>query len=88
MYTGCLSTHAPSLSNARCVRLLGRGYCSGFRAVRRTASYSKCTSEEFAILLVGYDGGVKDRSSDPEVLTELFNLIDGMPIRQMEMGRD
>lgn len=39
----------------------------------------------FGVRLVGKDGGVKLTSDEPVELDELFELIDGMPMRQREM---
>lgn len=47
----------------------------------------KVPSDEFAILLVGKDGGVKLRSDKMVSSEEIFALIDGMPMRQSEMRR-
>ena len=35
--------------------------------------------------LLGYDGSIKDFSLDEQLLNRLFQIIDGMPIRQDEM---
>ena len=45
-------------------------------------------SEGFSAVLVGKDGGVKLRSNDPITLTELYGLVDAMPMRQREMDAD
>ncbi len=39
----------------------------------------------FQVLLIGKDGGVKLRSSEPVAAAELFALIDTMPMRRREM---
>ena len=39
----------------------------------------------FQVLLIGKDGGVKPRSSEPVSMKDLFGLIDSMPMRQQEM---
>jgi len=39
----------------------------------------------FQVLLIGKDGGVKLRSSEPVSMKDLFELIDSMPMRQQEM---
>lgn len=39
----------------------------------------------FQVLLIGKDGGVKLRSSEPVSMKDLFGLIDSMPMRQQEM---
>ena len=36
--------------------------------------------------LLGYDGSIKDFSEDEELLSRLFQTIDGMPMRQDEMA--
>ena len=35
--------------------------------------------------LLGYDGSIKDFSEDEQLLSRLFQTIDGMPMRQYEM---
>ena len=40
----------------------------------------------FQVLLIGKDGGVKLRSTEPVSTKDLFGLIDSMPMRQQEMG--
>ncbi|MDH3420436.1 MAG: DUF4174 domain-containing protein [Gammaproteobacteria bacterium] len=40
---------------------------------------------EFAVLLIGKDGGVKARYGDVPALSAVFALIDGMPMRRSEM---
>jgi len=39
----------------------------------------------FQVLLIGKDGGVKLRSSEPVSTKDLFGLIDSMPMRRQEM---
>ena len=41
--------------------------------------------EEFQVVLVGKDGGVKERRSDQFDIEELFAIIDAMPMRMREM---
>ncbi|MGB1110594.1 MAG: DUF4174 domain-containing protein [Gammaproteobacteria bacterium] len=70
------------------VRGLEAVYWNGQRLAIPAAEMHRYFAVEegvFAILLVGYDGEVKERSQDPEILRALFGLIDTMPIRQMEM---
>ncbi|MDQ2832941.1 MAG: DUF4174 domain-containing protein [Acidobacteriota bacterium] len=40
--------------------------------------------EEFAVILLGKDGGEKLRSQNPVTMERLNKLIDGMPMRQKE----
>ena len=42
---------------------------------------------EFSIILIGKDGTVKLRSNDPVATSEIFSLIDKMPMRQEEMHK-
>jgi hypothetical protein len=42
---------------------------------------------EFSIILIGKDGTVKLRSTVPVSVSEIFSLIDAMPMRQEEMRR-
>lgn len=41
----------------------------------------------FRVLLIGKDGGVKRRDTEPVVPATLFATIDGMPMRRQEMKR-
>lgn len=41
--------------------------------------------QQYAVLLIGKDGGVKLRSDEPVTTAELFSLIDSMPMRRREM---
>ena len=43
--------------------------------------------DEFSIFLIGKDGTVKLRSAVPVSVSEIFGLIDAMPMRQEEMHR-
>ena len=40
------------------------------------------------IWLIGYDGEIKDFSSDHKILLRLFEVIDSMPMRKQEMESD
>lgn len=42
-------------------------------------------AEDFALILIGKDGGEKMRLAEPPVLDEIFDLIDEMPMRRAEM---
>lgn len=44
--------------------------------------------DAFRTVLVGKDGGVKLASSEPVAAEELFDLIDGMPMRRREMREE
>ena len=41
--------------------------------------------QEYAVLLIGKDGGVKLRSDEPVTTVRLFSLIDSMPMRRREI---
>ena len=45
-------------------------------------------NKKFGIWLIGYDGMIKDSSSDDKIFLRLFNLIDSMPMRKDEMIND
>ena len=45
----------------------------------------KVRSGSFTIILVGKDGGVKLRRTEKVNLTDIFSLIDAMPMRREEM---
>lgn len=50
-------------------------------------SFYGVAADDFTVLLVGKDGGVKMRSRRPLRAGEIFEEIDAMPMRQREMGR-
>lgn len=39
----------------------------------------------FTVMLIGKDGGIKLSQTSPVTNTELFELIDAMPMRRQEM---
>ncbi|MEM7106582.1 MAG: DUF4174 domain-containing protein [Bacteroidota bacterium] len=43
--------------------------------------------DEFLVILIGKDGGVKLRSGEPVANSKLFELIDRMPMRIQEMRK-
>ena len=45
-------------------------------------------NKKYGIWLIGYDGMIKDSSSDDIIFLRLFNLIDSMPMRKDEMIND
>ena len=53
-------------------------------------NYSKpdFIDNKYGIWLIGYDGKIKDSSSDNKIFLRLFNLIDSMPMRKDEMIND
>jgi hypothetical protein len=53
-------------------------------AVRRAVGLAP---DRFGVVLVGKDGGVKLRRESPITVTELFQVIDAMPMRRQEMRR-
>ena len=46
------------------------------------------TKDEFRVLLIGKDGGVKLDRDRPVSVGELFSLIDSMPMRRYEMQQN
>ena len=46
----------------------------------------KTMRSQTGLWLLGYDGSIKDFSEDGQLLTRLFQTIDGMPVRQGEMA--
>ena len=46
------------------------------------------SDEDFRIILIGYDGGIKYDSENISSLKILFDLIDTMPMRRREMQND
>ncbi len=45
-------------------------------------------ADDFAVLLIGKDGGVKLRASEPIAACEFYELIDGMAMRRSERSQD
>ena len=45
-------------------------------------------NNKYGIWLIGYDGMIKDYSSDDKIFLRLFDLIDSMPMRKDEMVND
>lgn len=48
---------------------------------------TNCTPDRDFVVLIGKDGGIKARSETTLSNSELFALIDSMPMRQQEMAR-
>ena len=45
-------------------------------------------NNKYGIWLIGYDGMIKDSTSDDKIFLRLFDLIDSMPMRKDEMVND
>ena len=41
--------------------------------------------EDFILILIGKDGGVKYRTNEPVKINKIFELIDKMPMRMQEI---
>ena len=56
----------------------------------KNKDYSKpeFINNKYGIWLIGYDGMIKDFSSDDKIYLRLFDLIDSMPMRKDEMIKD
>jgi hypothetical protein len=54
-------------------------------AVRQLQEKFEIDPTDFIIILVGKDGGVKLRKEEYTPMSDIFNLIDSMPMRQREM---
>ena len=63
----------------------GRGILPA--ATRKLAASLDVPPDHFTFLLIGKDGGVKMRSSEPTPVPKIFRTIDAMPMRQREMRR-
>ena len=50
--------------------------------------YLEIEENTFEMLLIGKDGGIKLRSNSRLPAKTLFSLVDSMPMRQAEMGKD
>ena len=55
------------------------------KSVKEFKTRLEISMETFHVLLIGKDGGVKLRSSEPLPAERFFSLIDAMPMRQREM---
>ena len=63
---------------------VGEQPISAAEAERLARSY-KINPAGFTVLLIGKDGTEKLRQQEPLEVTELFSIIDAMPMRQREM---
>ncbi len=63
---------------------LGPGIQSSAAALRKRYGVP---AEDFRVLLVGKDGGIKFRSTEPLTAARVFATVDAMPMRRDEMGR-
>ena len=56
----------------------------------KNKDYSKpeFINNKYGIWLIGYDGMIKDSTSDDKIFLRLFDLIDSMPMRKDEMIND
>lgn len=66
------------------------GYAKGTRRTNWTKTTDfykevKKRKKDFEVILIGLDGGVKLRQTKLLRLDKLFALIDGMPMRRLEM---
>ena len=50
-------------------------------------TYDIIFNEPFTVILIGKDGGEKYRSANILTTNHLFTIIDAMPMRQAEIGR-
>lgn len=61
------------------------GHEAGIRERALRVEYHTGEAEEFAVVLIGHDGGEKLRSGGPISAEELFGKIDEMPMRRREI---
>ena len=54
----------------------------------KTGNLTNKSDQSFRILLIGKDGGIKYESNRSVSLLYLFEMIDTMPMRQVEMQHD
>lgn len=79
---------APSPTDARVVRQRVLFDKEGRATRERHMVLVVIPGERFAVLLVGKDGGEKHRWTTPVLMKEIFGLVDAMPMRRREMGRE
>ncbi len=69
----------------------GEGFCNSdiipFEEVKRSYQDFHINKDQFNILLIGKDGGVKMHKKQYVQTYIIFNIIDQMPMRQNEMRR-
>ena len=63
--------------------ILIEGDSADFRSLNQSVD-----CEEFKMVLIGKDGQVKSSYSSPTPMSEIFSLIDTMPMRKKEMKND
>lgn len=67
--------------------VLERDLTEADRTYLRGGDRKLSPTADFITYLIGKDGGVKQRFSKPVAASELFRIVDAMPMRQSEMGR-
>ena len=87
-----LSEHAAEAADRQLVPIALPYRAPGASALQLSAEDAEAarrrfhvTSGEFAVILLGKDGGVKLRSSKPIPMSKLEKSIDAMPMRKEEM---
>lgn len=64
------------------------GQAVGTEQARRLLSQFGIGANSFSAVLIGKDGGEKYRVNGVPDLASIYGVIDGMPMRQREMGAD
>lgn len=64
------------------------GKAVGATSASRLIAQLGLPDEEFAMLLIGKDGGIKQRWRSAVPVQEIFAVIDGMPMRRSESDAD
>jgi hypothetical protein len=64
------------------------GKAVGAPSASRLIAQLGLPDEEFAMLLIGKDGGIKQRWRSVVAVQEIFAVIDGMPMRRRESDAD
>jgi len=69
----------------------GDGYCDNeviqFEDVKRSYQELQINKDQFSILLIGKDGGVKMNAQHYVQTDDILNIIDQMPMRKHEMRK-
>ena len=56
-----------------------------YKVERKQIENLRLTEGSFEIILIGKDGGIKFRDNSPVQSSDLYKIIDRMPMRQAEM---
>ncbi|NNE28482.1 MAG: DUF4174 domain-containing protein [Saprospiraceae bacterium] len=67
------------------LELIGTEFDPKLEIYKSNSNESQRMKSPFEFVLIGLDGTIKMRSNDPVEMNRLFQLIDSMPMRRIEL---